>query len=459
MSREEIYFKLPVVLQNFVVNIEGARIQRYRYGKGFHRILSWYESNAFLPKEKIYGIRDERLAQFINYAINHVPHYRKIAKKIGIKKVGIRDLPGVMSEFPVLQKKYVQQHIAGFISEVFPKKRMHDIHTSGTTGTGLRFKTTKEAVREQWAVCWRYRRWHNIHFGTWNGFFGGRSIVPIFQEKPPFWRHNIPGRQVYFSVYHMSRDNIPYYFEEIEKRKIPWLHGYPSAIDLLASFIMDEGIEPPVDIKHITVGSENLMDSQARRIQAAFKIKPMQHYGLAEAVANISMCEQGKMHVDEEYSFVEFQPAKEPGLFRIIGTNFTNYATPLIKYDTGDLVRLSSEKCVCGRPGRIVKNIDGRKEDYIILKNGAKVGRLDHIFKDLVNIREAQLVQERPGEVIFRIVKGKCYERTDEMLLIKEAKKRLGENTRIILQYTDAISRSSIGKLRFVISKIQDSQI
>ena len=33
--------------------------------------------------------------------------------------------------------------------------------------------------------------------------------------------------------------------------------------------------------------------------------------------------------------------------------------------------------------------------DYVVLSNGAVVGQLDHIFKNLVNIREAQIYQKQ----------------------------------------------------------------
>ena len=50
-----------------------------------------------------------------------------------------------------------------------------------------------------------------------------------------------------------------------------------------------------------------------------------------------------------------------------------------------------------------VENIDGRLEDYLVLNDGAKIGRLDHIFKDLVGV-EAQFVQIDNGRADLLIV-------------------------------------------------------
>ncbi|MBU6175839.1 MAG: hypothetical protein KGQ60_18700, partial [Planctomycetes bacterium] len=107
------------------------------------------------------------------------------------------------------------------------------------------------------------------------------------------------------------------------------------------------------------------------------------------------------------------------------------------------------------RSGRLVDEIDGRKEDYVLLPNGVKVGRLDHIFKDLVHVQESQFRQDRPESVEIRIVKGPGYDAYDqETLLLSETRKRLGSDIDIKIQYVDRIERTKSGKLRFVISTI-----
>ena len=66
---------------------------------------------------------------------------------------------------------------------------------------------------------------------------------------------------------------------------------------------------------------------------------------------------------DEDYAHIEFLPM-EGTSYRIIGTNYTNTAFPLIRYDAGDLVELEDpeKRCLCGRIGRLVRSIDGRKK-------------------------------------------------------------------------------------------------
>ncbi|MCL4218677.1 MAG: hypothetical protein KJ052_16955, partial [Candidatus Hydrogenedentes bacterium] len=176
-------------------------------------------------------------------------------------------------------------------------------------------------------------------------------------------------------------------------------------------------------------------------------------YGLAEAVANISEDRDGVLRVDEDFAAVEFIPNGEGQGYRIIGTNLSNLATPLLRYDTMDLADLPDGADEAGEWGRRVATIDGRKEDYIVLSDGTRIGRMDHVFKDLVQITEAQLVQRAPGKVLVRIVRGAGYSGEDERALRRELRKRVGDLADFQIDYVEAIARSSTGKLRFVVSE------
>ena len=158
------------------------------------------------------------------------------------------------------------------------------------------------------------------------------------------------------------------------------------------------------DVRWITTAAENLLPAQADLIERAFGVRPRQHYGMAEGAANASECPNGRLHVDEDFAFVEFVPVEHGTGCRIVGTNVTNRAFPLIRYDVGDIAQVSGQTCDCGRPGRIIDAIDGRREDYVVLPSGAMVGRLDHIFKDQVRVREAQIYQPDLRRVVLRLV-------------------------------------------------------
>jgi phenylacetate-CoA ligase len=455
---ESLYLRLPVRLQNLACSLEGWRLQRHRFNRDYERFLAEAEDRACWPEERTRAYRDERLRAFVQHAAATVPYYRRWFRENGIDPRRISTVDD-LSVLPVLTKAEVQRHYTEFVSEAVPESERIIAHTSGTTGGGLRFVTTLKAVQQQWAVWWRYRGWHGLKADAWCGYFGGRSVVPLAQTHAPFWRYNHPGRQLIFSGYHMNPRNLGAYVDELRRRRPLWLHGYPSLLALLAAFIIETGGDPGYQVRWITIGAENLLPQQAELIARAFGVRPRQHYGMAEAVANISECEHGALHVDEDFAAVEFRPNPHGTGYRVVGTNFTNPALPLIRYDVQDLVMIDGSQCACGRPGRVVTGIDGRQEDYVILPDGTRLGRLDHIFKDLVNIQEAQIVQRRAGEIIIRIVRGRHYSSEDERALLAETRQRVGDETKVSLEYVTQLERSRAGKLRFVISEIPQGQL
>lgn len=456
---EKIYRRMPIGLQNVFVCAEGWRIRRRRYNRQFRETLSTITNRLSIRDEQLREYWQERLRTFIAKA-EKSRYWAERFRQYGVEVRGADPL-SELAKLPILTKQEVKANIADITVAGISDTDVITSRTSGTTGSGLVFSVKKSAERLQWATWWRYRRWHHITMDMWCGYFGGRSVVPIEQQRRPFWRINYPGRQVLFSAYHLNEDTASDYVNEIIARGIPWLHGYPSTLSLLAKFKLDHGLANTPNLKIITTGAENLLPHQKALIEKAFGVPVRQHYGQAEGVANISECELGRLHVDEDFSFLEFLPvAGADNLFRIIGTNFANEAFPLLRYDTGDIAVLDRTGCSCGKPGRIVEHIDGRSDDFVTLPNGARVARLGHIFKDMTRIREAQIIQLKDYSVRLRVVPGQDFDFVlDERRLLQNARVRLGKELPIRIEYVKRLPRTPLGKLRFVVSELPGARI
>ena len=453
MNKEDLFQRLPGFARWMTLQAEGLRIRSRRYNSSFFERLR--ELEADIPEEVRRAAVQARCVDFVRKALATVPAYLDY----GISPEDIRTLDDVRA-LPLLPKATVRGSPHRYHA---PEPRganwkVRTSHTSGTTGAGLVFPVTCAAENEQWAVWWRYRRWHGLELNTPCLVFGGRSFVPLRLRKPPYWVTNYPGRQMLFSAYHLNEQTALSYLEAVQISNYPWLHGYPSILTVLAESALKFGIELKT-IRWITLGAENVLEHQTRIIERAFGIRPRQHYGMAEGVANISECPLGRLHVDEDFSLVEWVPNGHGG-FQIAGTNFTNPAFPLLRYVVGDNVTPSAEStCPCGRAGRLVESIDGRQEDYVITKSGVKLGRLDHVFKDLVRIAAAQIVQERRGIVRVLVVKGAGFSREDEAALRHEIQKRTGSDLEATIEYVSEIRRTASGKTRFVINHLESGRI
>lgn len=446
MKSEDVYLKSPLILQQILVNLQGFKIVRSRFNKHFHY---WFEQYKSSDSNKI---NKDSFFKFLSQA-NQTQFWQEQFKKFDIQINNKENFISEIQKLPIITKKEVREAI-DLIKNDSIRDEISLIHTSGTTGSGLVFPQTLEMENKQWAVWWRYRSWHGIELNTWMGWFGGRSIASTNQRKSPFWRINYPMRQIMFSAHHLNDKTIHFYVNVIKGKKITWLHGYPSQLSLLAYLIKNNNLGSFPNVKIITVGAENLLASQKKIIEEVFEAPVKQHYGLAEGVANISEDPDGCLIPDQDFAFTEFIPIDKsnPEVCRIVGTNYNNPAFPLIRYDTGDIAHIKWNDD--GTP--TVLSIDGRQEDYITLPNGVKLGRLDHIFKDLTEVQEAQLYQVNQNNLIIRIVKGPNYDKVNqEKSVFSETRKRLGDDINITIEYFEKIPKTKSGKLRFVISEIK----
>lgn len=454
---QDVYYSSPVFLQNLACSFEGWRINRRRYSDAFFQQLKIAESRFSWSEEQILAYRDQRLSKYMEHCADTMPFYRKCFAENGIDARDIRTLSD-LQKLPILDRQVVKENADQFLSEAIPKEHLVAYATSGTSGNRLQFYTTHAALDEYWAVVWRFRRLHGIQMDTWSGYFSGATdakvVVKLSQKKRPFWRYNYPAKQIRFSGFHMTEENLDDYLDELERKQITYLQGYPSWLSLLAAHMIESGKTLP-QIKWVVTNSESLLEHQVELMERAFGVTPIQRYGMAEAIAGISQCLYGNFHVDEDLAAVEFVPNPEGFGHKVIGTSFTNPAFGFIRYDIQDIVTLSDDVCPCGRWGRLVKEIDGRKEDYIVLRNGKPVSRLSRIFKGSDHIREAQIWQKEDGFIHLRVVRGKGYNNQDEQTILHAANEVFTDEADYRIDYVEGIERSKSGKLRLVICDVE----
>ncbi|MCP4574618.1 MAG: phenylacetate--CoA ligase family protein [bacterium] len=450
---------MPIPLQNAACSLAGWHTVRQRFGETFRGQLAAYEERNRWSHNRIVGFRNARLKDFVRHCADTVPYYRALFPEYGIDPGSIREIED-LKQLPVLTKEEIRRQPHAFYSDDPGGELLMNRDTGGTTGNPLRFGAPPGTISEQWAVWWRYWRWHGIQADTWCGYFVGLDVVPRRQKRAPFWRTNLPRRQIMFSAYHMNDRSLPEYIKELRRRRPPWLHGYPSVLALVANHLLAVGDDIGYMPRWISTGAENLLPTQRDIIERAFGVTPIQHYGLAEGVANISQCEHSRLHVDEDFAAVEIADADDDGHGHLVGSNLSNPAFCLLRYDTQDIVSgLTEESCPCGHPGRLVSAIDGRREDYVILPDGTKLGRLAHVFVGLDFLREAQIVQNKPGRIIVRIVPRGAFGRRETESVEAALRRRVGEEMGIDVTVCDALERSSSGKLRFVVSGLRSGEL
>ncbi len=450
---------LPVCLQNVACSIEGHRLRRKRFGGEFHKHLEFLERSYQWGQEELRSYQEEKLRELVDFAHRYVPYYRQLFKSIGLEPRnidGIADLP----EIPILEKETIRAQKESLMSTVHPRRDRIPGRTSGSTGTALSLCFTPEAVAFEYACVWRLWRRVGVMPGDSLATFSGRTVVPVRQTGPPFWRYNRPANQTLFSQHHAGSANLDCYVRELLRCERRYWQGYQSFMNLVAQAILEFGGGPlPDGPKAVFTSSETLLPSVRKVIERATGARVYDRYGLSELCASMSECEEGNLHVDMEVGIVEVDRHTESEhtlTGELICTGLHNHAMPLLRYRTGDVATMLKGPCPCGRSGQVFTQIDGRREDYVLTPNGAKVGRMDHIFKDALNVKESQILQEEADALIVKIVRRPGYSSKDEADLLTEFRTRLGGGMRIDFKYVDDIPRLPNGKFRAVVSRIAD---
>ena len=439
MSRkfEVIYGSLPVWIQETLISLFSIKrnfVSRYNrhYREAMRATQLWEFS------EDSTSLQQLKLDEIVEYASKHVPWYKE--KSVYQSK----DL----RLFPVISKSDVREHHEDFITRHWWHKwNSTKVSTSGSTGTSVQYLISSLCTATERADVNSYRNRLGYQRGDKIASFIGRKIADLSQKKPPFWRHNHIDNQLIFSYWHLSDKTLPLYVEKLKQFKPKFLHGYPSFLMQIAIYSLDNELDWQ-GIKGVFTSSENLLPHQRRAIQDAFSTVVIDRYSSAETIGAVSQCEHGSYHENPYFGLLEIIDGQ------IVFSTLHNKTMPLIRFNTGDLGKWSEKKnCPCGRTSRMISEIDGRLEDMVVSADGRRFGRLDHLFKDVPGLIEAQIIQESHSALTILAV-SRLETTTLEAKINEAVHAKLGSTFEVTVKFVERIPRTKAGKLRFVVSKI-----
>lgn len=449
---QRLYFASPVWAQNVFANAYGMRLRFLRYGDAQHRSLHQLLAGEGLSEDEIRLAQLETLRAVVRHAYATVPFYRQR----GVDGGHIAEVAD-LANLPILKKDELRARGDQLISTLFRDKKLHTIHTGGTTGKPLTVYCDRAALQRNYAFYERLLAWAGIHPGDRRAVFAGRTIVPPAQQKPPYWRTNRFNNSLLFSSYHISAETLPAYIGELERYRPHLIDSYPSSAVAIARYILREGITT-IRPRAIVTSSETLDDADRRVIAQAFACPVLDHYGSAEMAAFISQCENGRYHVNPEFGVVEILrdgvPARAGETGEIVATGFINPVMPLIRYATGDLAEQDGSACSCGRAFPTIARIIGRLDDVVVTPEGRLIGRLDPIFKAGSSVQESRIVQDAADHVRLEIVPDGELPEHERADLLRELSARLGPAMRIDIVPVAQIPRTGSGKLRTVVNEL-----
>ena len=434
-----------------MTSAEGLRKNRKRYGRGY------WEAREFLPTYDSWTLEEkqayqlERLRNFMQYARDNSDFYRE-----RIPQDFIADLqsPSDLRSLPILDKETLRENI----DRVFTvdRKNATEGHTGGTTGKSLVVRSTIPNSFERMAQL--------DHFKSVIGFenrkmrrasFTGKHIIPFRQTSGPLWRLNRPTNQLLFSSLRLSPDNAKDYVAALNKYRPHALDGFPSAMAILARYMLQQNITLEYQPIGLFPTAETLTAELREVLETAFGAPAYDQYASSEGAPFIYECPSRRLHI--KLNSGVFEPGPDGNT---LVTSFTTEGTPLIRYDIGDRVILDEQtrQCECGIEEPLALRIDGRAGDFLTRADGAHIysGQTSNILKNVNNsIVEAQFRQDSTAKVTLLLVIDQIkWSDADLKQLNLDFTETMGPGVELKLEFVSAIERAPSGKHRLIVSNL-----
>ena len=444
---QKIYDNSPIFFQNIMTSVKGYSNSKDRYGKGYYENRKFFKDFDTWPLEKKLEYQRKRLIEFIQFAYDNNEFYHKLYSNIDLSEIhSVDDL----KKLPIVDKEMLRENVATCTSKNCGPT--HEGHTGGTTGKSLSFQVSRADETERMAMLDHFKsRVGYEHLKMRRATFNGKHIVPPNQKKKVFWRYNKSCKQMIFSSFHITEENLQYYVKEFNRFKPEAIDGFFTSMLDLASYIKRHDIKLTFTPVAIFPTSETLTKEGRELLEEVFKCKVYDQYASSEGAPFVTECKNQVLHVELATGVFE----KLKGSDEILVTSFTTHATPLIRYRIGDrMVFSETEKCNCGNNSPIVSLIEGRKLDFLYTAEGAKInaGNASNLLKYLPNVViRSQFVQERMDQVTLLLEVDKAKFKEEHLVgLRKEFIHKFGENTELIIKCVDEIPREKSGKFRMI---------
>ena len=334
--------------------------------------MIYNEEFETMPREVIKALQVKRLQQVLERVYHTVGFYKKSFDAAKVKPDDIRCMAD-MKKLPFTTRKDLRDNYPFGLFAV-PMSSVVRLHaSSGTSRRSAVFGYTKRDI-DTWPdliarslVAAGITKNDIIHNAFGYGLFTGGLGLHYGAEK------------IGASVIPISGGDV--------KRQLMILQDFgPTVLCATPSYALhlaEEGNAMGIDIKALKLrvgifGAEPWTDAIRDDIEKAFGITALDLFGLSEVIGpGMAMeCLEGRhgMHIFEDHFIVETIDPQTGDVLpegaegELVFTTLTKEANPLVRYRTGDISRLITEPCRCGRTHIKMERVLKRSDDMLIIR-------------------------------------------------------------------------------------------
>jgi phenylacetate-CoA ligase len=412
--------------------------------------LRYLRQTQFDPPEVVRARQLAALKVTLRHAYETVPYYRAAWRKAGVHPSDVNSLAD-LEAFPILTKDDIRRHERDLISTAFDASKLRVKRTSGSTGVPLTIRIDEPGV--QWKTAC------TIRSDEWSGYRLGQRVAKVWGN--PEYRHfGLKGRlrnflfdrAVYLDTLNLNDERIAEFAATIRRHRPGLIFGHAHSLYMLARVLKKSGV---MDVRPSGIISTAMLlhDWQRTVIEQVFDCPVTNRYGCEEVSLIASECElhQG-LHINADSIYTEIGDAG-----KLIITDLSNRAMPLVRYQVGDVVVGSGRVCRCGRGLPLIERVEGREADYVVTPSGNLISgiSLTENFALLIpGTAQIQIVQESLHFLRIRLVRGDDFTDDSQRKIGELVRDLFGPSVRHDVEFVDAIPQEPSGKYRFCISNV-----
>lgn len=398
------------------------------------------------------------------FAAQSVPFYKSRLGDLRAKEPGALTAE-MWRSLPILSRAEVQEAGDALYAPEVPKKhgRRLTYVTSGSTGRPVRIVGTALAQQFRQALRLRGNLWHKRDYAG-----KAVSVQRLTDDQRRLmqsgqrvgWARGYPtGPMLYRDIAGPIDDHLAWLAAE----NPDYLITYATSARAFAERAAETGVKIP-GLKQVETNGEPVGPEVREACRKAWGVPVVDTYSAREIGPIGLQCpDHAHYHVQAESALVEILdedgvPCPPGAAGRMVVTPLHNFATPLIRYEIGDLAEAGAP-CPCGRGLPVITRVLGRERNMVTLPDGTRaIVQLDGAALSRVEpVRQIQMVQRRLDEIEVKLVVTRELDRPELTRLRNVLVKGLGHPFALRVSYVAEIPRAASGKYEDFRSEIERS--
>jgi phenylacetate-CoA ligase len=268
--------------------------------------------------------------------------------------------------------------------------------------------------------------------------------------------------QLVLNAFAMSPARMDDYLDALEAYSPRCLYGYASSVALLAAHAKQRKRSPRLtQLKVVCTTGEPLFEHQRALIGEVFGVPVANEFGSRDIGFTAHETPEGQMLLMSESIILEVldstgNPVAPGEMGEAVMTGLCSDAQPFIRYRTGDMVRLSDEPDRAGRGLHVIKEVVGRRTDFLVRADGAIMHALAGIYviRATAGVAEFKLIQHDLRDVEVLVVADPRWTSESAQAIATGLRQRMGDDVRVTVRVVEHIAPEASGKHRYVVSHV-----